>query len=117
MFVCAGLDKSLARDDIVGIRNYNVDVKMTNNNCNTITALDQSMRLIRLTDVRAKTGLSRSSIYARMDANSKGYDQSFPATVNLGGRSVAWVEAEIDAWIASKIVKRNQALSETANDE
>lgn len=44
------------------------------------------------------TGLSRSSIYLLI---TKG---NFPKQINLcGGQSVAWVEAEIEGWIKSRI--------------
>ncbi len=56
-------------------------------------------RFIRLPDVKAKTGLSRSTIYERMA------DGTFPNAINLGGRSVAWIEAEIDDWIITQIQK------------
>jgi len=56
-------------------------------------------RFLRLPDVIAKTGLSRSTIYERMA------EGTFPSAINLGGRSVAWIEAEIDDWINSQIQK------------
>lgn len=55
------------------------------------------MRLIRLPEVLKKTGLSRSRLYA---------DHSFPKRVQLGARGVAWVESEIEDWIASRIAAR-----------
>lgn len=54
-------------------------------------------RFLRLPDVRAKVGLSRSTIYLRM---SKG---QFPQTVKLGERSVAWIDSDIDDWIEQRI--------------
>lgn len=54
-------------------------------------------RFLRLPDVRAKVGLSRSTIYLRM---SKG---QFPQTVKLGERSVAWIDSDIDDWIEERI--------------
>lgn len=60
-------------------------------------------RFIRLPDVKTKTGLSRSTIYERMA------EGTFPTTINLGGRSVAWVEAEIDDWILTQIEKSRLA--------
>ena len=54
-------------------------------------------RILRLPDVKARTGLSRSTIYLRI-AEGK-----FPAPINLGIRSVGWVESEIDAWITTRI--------------
>ncbi|WP_083825560.1 helix-turn-helix transcriptional regulator [Citromicrobium sp. JLT1363] len=55
------------------------------------------MRLIRLQEVLSKTGLSRSRLYA---------DSSFPQRVRLGRRGVAWVESEVEDWIAQRIADR-----------
>lgn len=57
-------------------------------------------RLIRIREAIQKTGLSKSSIY---DLMAQG---RFPQTVRLGGRSVAFVESEVDAWIAERIAAR-----------
>jgi prophage regulatory protein len=61
--------------------------------------------LIRLERVRAKTGKSRSQIYA---------DPTFPKSVPIGPRAVAWVEAEVDAWIAGQIARRNEKIAQAA---
>ena len=53
--------------------------------------------ILRLPEVKARTGLSRSTIYLRIA------EGQFPPPINLGERSVGWVEAEIDAWIAKRI--------------
>ncbi len=50
-------------------------------------------RIIRLPEVKHRTGLSRSSIYARIK------DGSFPAQVSLGGRGVGWLESSVDGFI------------------
>ena len=60
-------------------------------------------RFLRLPDVIAKTGLSRSTIYERMT------DGTFPSAINLGGRSVAWIESEIDEWIDAQIQRSRLA--------
>lgn len=49
--------------------------------------------VLRLPDVKAMTGLSRSAIYARIA------DGSFPKQINLGGRAVAWLQRDIEAWL------------------
>lgn len=54
-------------------------------------------RLIRLPEVKARIGLSRSTIYNRIAA------KTFPAPVRLGEKSVAWEEAKIDAWIQARL--------------
>jgi prophage regulatory protein len=33
----------------------------------------------------------------------------FPRRVQVGGNRVAWVEAEIDAWIEARVAERDQA--------
>ena len=52
--------------------------------------------ILRLPDVKARTGLSRSSIYAYIK------DGKFPQHIALGERSVGWYESEVDAWVASR---------------
>ncbi len=53
-------------------------------------------KILRLSDVKARTGLSRSSIYAFMRAGT------FPNSVSLGARSIGWLESTIDFWIANR---------------
>ena len=43
------------------------------------------------------TGLSKSSIYARLSAGS------FPKQIALGPRLVCWVEADIQNWISEQV--------------
>lgn len=62
------------------------------------------MKLIRLNDVIAVTGLARSTIYKYLKQGL------FPIPVPLGGRSVAWVESEVAAWIADRIRERDLQL-------
>lgn len=65
---------------------------------------DQSKTaLLRLVDVKARTGLSRSTLYAYMRENR------FPSSVTISTRCVAWVESEIDQWIAERIASRRSA--------
>ncbi|MCY4642598.1 MAG: AlpA family transcriptional regulator [Gammaproteobacteria bacterium] len=54
-------------------------------------------RILRLHAVMAKTGLSRSAIYLRVNQGR------FPKSISLGGRAIGWVEAEIDEWINRQI--------------
>lgn len=59
--------------------------------------------LIRLPEVKKRTGLSRSSIYLAMQRGE------FPQTVPLGKRAVAWIESEIDAYVDARIEQRGAA--------
>jgi prophage regulatory protein len=65
---------------------------------------DQIPRLIRIRSVLELTGLSKSYTY---ELCNKGL---FPKSVRLvpGGTSVAWVAGEIQEWIDSRILERNQ---------
>ena len=56
-----------------------------------------SHRIIRLPDVKALTGLSRSTIYLRMS------NKEFPSSISLGGRAVGWLEQDIYEWIVEKM--------------
>ena len=60
------------------------------------------MKLIRLKEVMERTGLGRTSIYNFMTAGS------FPKSVSLGARAVAWVESEVDDWIVERIKERDR---------
>jgi len=65
--------------------------------------------IIRIKQVIAQTGLSRSTIYSRLDKKSNQYDKSFPQQIRLGGASssaVGWVASEISAWIESQVSRR-----------
>lgn len=57
-------------------------------------------RFLRISDVEARTGLARSTIYLRI---SRG---RFPRSVPVGegpGGPVRWLESEIDNWIREQI--------------
>lgn len=66
------------------------------------------LTIIRRKQVEVRTGLSRSSIYARLRHNPKrpsDYDPTFPKPVSVGAKAVGWIESEVDAWIAAQIEK------------
>ena len=55
--------------------------------------------LIRLPEVIARTGLSRSTIYKRIA------EGTFPRAVQVGPRTVAWILTEICAWVDATIAQ------------
>ncbi|MXY68670.1 MAG: AlpA family transcriptional regulator [Acidobacteriia bacterium] len=61
------------------------------------------MKVLRLPDVVARVGLSKSTLWRRIN------DGEFPEPIKLGPRAVGWLEEEVDAWIKSR--------SRTANSE
>jgi len=50
--------------------------------------------LLRIADVRRRTGLSVATVYRR------GEQKTFPPKVRLGPKSVAWYESDIDRFVA-----------------
>lgn len=67
-------------------------------------------RLLRRKEVEQTLGISRSSIYARLDADSPQYDPSFPKQLQLGAKTVVWLESEIQSWIAARIAARQAGV-------
>lgn len=67
------------------------------------TTTTSDLRFIRVREASKKTGLSKSSLY---DLMARG---EFPKVIRLGGRSVALIESEVDAWMAERIAARNAA--------
>ena len=57
----------------------------------------QSKQILRLDDVIKKVGLSRSSIFKMIDANS------FPQSISLNERAIGWLSSEVDDWIDYRI--------------
>lgn len=57
---------------------------------------DRAETILRRPAVEARTGLSRSTIYAMMARGE------FPQPVRLGLRAVGWKESDVAAWLASR---------------
>jgi len=57
--------------------------------------------ILRLPAVKAKTGLSRSTIYLR---SAQG---RFPRSISMGPRCVGWLADEIEGWIIQRIQERD----------
>lgn len=54
--------------------------------------------ILRRKQVEVRTGLSRSTIYARIA------EGTFPRPIDLGGgRAVGWIESEINEWLQTRI--------------
>ena len=66
---------------------------------------NENQRLIRRKEVQAKTGLGASSIYAMMK------NGEFPQCLNLSERRVAWIESEVDQWIANRIAQHKATIA------
>lgn len=58
-------------------------------------------RILRRKQVENRTGLSRSTIYLRIQ------EGTFPRPISLGTRAVGWLEHEIDEWLGACIENRD----------
>jgi prophage regulatory protein len=58
--------------------------------------------ILRLPEVKDRTGLSRSTIYLWIS------EDRFPRPISLGDRAVGWIESEIDAWLNEQIEASRQ---------
>jgi len=54
---------------------------------------DNSSRFLRLNAVLDKTGLSRATLYRKIQ------DGTFPKQITIGRRCVAWLESEVEEWM------------------
>ena len=57
-------------------------------------------RMLRLPEVKARTGLSRTTIYRWRVAGR------FPQAVRLGTRNLGWIESELEAWMGERMAER-----------
>lgn len=64
---------------------------------NKSSSIMDDVTFIRLPEVKAVTGLSKTSLYALIK------EKSFPAPVRLGPRAVAWVKSEIRQWAVERV--------------
>lgn len=64
----------------------------------------QNDTILRLPQVQAMTGISRSGIYARIKAGT------FPKQIKLGERASGWIEREVQTFIQERI---NASRSQT----
>jgi prophage regulatory protein len=67
-----------------------------------------SNKILRLPAVKIKTGLSRSTIYARVSQGT------FPAALSLGPNTVGWLEADVEAWIDKQIASSRRMQEQVA---
>ena len=56
-----------------------------------------SITILRIWQVMARTGLSKSTIYAKIASGD------FPEPINLGGRAVGWIADELEAWLVARV--------------
>lgn len=71
--------------------------RVSDDQSNRVPGAPEDVVFLRLPDVKAMTGLSKTSLYGLIR------DKSFPAPVRLGPRAVAWVRSEVRQWAADRV--------------
>ena len=59
--------------------------------------MDKRTKFLRLPEVCKRVGLSKSTIYALI------HKKDFPEPIKITQRVSAWIEANVDEWMAEKI--------------
>jgi prophage regulatory protein len=72
-----------------------------------------SKRLLRLPEVKARTGLSSMSIYRGEKKNPP----TFPRRIKVSANIVAWDEDAISAWIDDRISESRRSSCGTESNE
>ncbi|EPO2452517.1 helix-turn-helix transcriptional regulator [Providencia rettgeri] len=62
------------------------------------------IRILRMTELTVMLGISRSSIYEKLNPRSKYYDPDFPKPIKLGASSVGWQYTSVEKWLTSRMV-------------
>lgn len=75
----------------------NTSTSMADDLRNRSLVRNGSVRMLRLAQVKDITGLGKTKIYELQEQGA------FPMRVKITARSVAWVEDEVQAWLATKI--------------
>jgi prophage regulatory protein len=61
----------------------------------------EPISVIRLAEVRRRTGQSTSSLYAAMARGD------FPKPIKLSTRAVGWLARDVEAWIEARVAERD----------
>ena len=67
--------------------------------------------IIRLAKLLELLGISRSTVYLRLNPESQYYDPRFPKSIRLGAKSVGWILADVYAYI--ECLRNRNILPET----
>lgn len=66
-------------------------------------------RILRLPAVLNRIGISRSSFYVLIE------NGEFPKPINLGARSVGWLESDAEDWLSAKIQRSRSTSNKDTN--
>lgn len=63
-------------------------------------AAENSSRILRLASVLERTGLTRSTLYRKIELGT------FPRQIRISERCVGWRETDVDGWLRNPIFYR-----------
>jgi len=63
----------------------------------------KAMQILRMAEVARRVGLSKSTIYDRINPKSTRYDNTFPKPIKIGLSAIGWLDEHINGWIESRI--------------
>ena len=66
-----------------------------------LTEPTSERRIIRIKELTSLIGLSRSTIYDRLNSKSQRFDPTFPKPIKLGVAAIGWHSAAVYEWINS----------------
>lgn len=58
--------------------------------------------IVRLKSLCKLIGLSRSTIYEKMNKESRRYDVSFPKPIKLSNSAIGWLVCDIEHWLRNR---------------
>jgi len=71
-----------------------------------VSSSNTALRVKKTQEVLEMTSLARATHFAKLNKNSKGYDPTYPKPLQLGARSVGYVEREVIDWIQARMEAR-----------
>jgi prophage regulatory protein len=72
----------------------------------SINMSQENKRILRLLAALTLLGLSKSTVYAKLNPAHKNHDATFPKPIKLGARGIGFIESELQGWIDSRISAR-----------
>lgn len=67
----------------------------------TNDAMNMPMCVIRLPKLLSILGISRSTVYLKINQTSKYYDKDFPKPIKLGEKAIGWINQDVMEYIES----------------
>jgi len=74
----------------------------------TTPNMNKPVQILRLRQLCAQLGLSRSSIYNKISEKSPYFDASFPKPFKLGAAAIGWDAGQVEAWKERRMAEASE---------